>query len=42
MPTISGRTFSVRKTSSPIDPNLKDTLKALIARMDKMDRQVQE
>jgi len=42
MPTRSGRTFSVGKTSTPMDPTLKNTLNTLIARMDQMDRHLQE
>ena len=35
-------TFSARETSALTDPNLKDTLNTLIARMDQMDRRLQE
>jgi len=42
MPTRSGRTFSVRETSAPMDPSLKDKLNTLIARMDQMDQRLQE
>jgi len=37
MQTRSGRIFYIEETSAPIDPNLKDTLNTLIARMDHMD-----
>jgi len=42
MSTKSGRTFPVGETSAPIDPNLKDTLNTLIARIDQMDQRLQE
>jgi len=42
MLTRSGRTFLAGETSSLMDLSLKDTLKALIARMDQMNRQLQE
>jgi len=41
MPTRSGITFSVGETSAQMDPSLKDTLNALIARIDQMDRRLQ-
>ena len=35
-------TFSVGETSLLMDPRVKDTLNALIARMDQMNRRLQE
>jgi len=42
MPTRSGKIFSVRETSSPMDSNLQDTLNTIINKMKKMDQQLQE
>jgi len=42
MPIRNRRTFSVGETSSPINPSLKATLKALIVRMDEINRRLQE
>ena len=42
MPGRSGRTFSIGETSAPMDPNLQDTLKTIIDKMEKMDQQLRE
>ena len=42
MPTRSGRTFSVREISIPMDPSIHDTLNAIPNKIEKMDQQLQE
>ena len=42
MPNRSGRTFSEGETSTPMDPNIQDTLNTIIDKMEKMDQQLQE
>jgi len=40
MPIRSGKTFSVGKTSAPMDLSLKDILNTLLTKMDQMDQRL--
>jgi len=40
MSTRSGRTFFVRETLAPMNPNLQDTLNIIIDKMKKIDHQL--
>ena len=42
MPTRSGRTFSVRETSTPMDPSIHDTLNTILNKIENIDKQLQK
>jgi len=37
-----GKLFSIEETSAPMNSSIKDTLDAILARMDQMDQRLQE
>ena len=42
MPTRSRKTFSIRETYAPMNSSIKDTLDAILTRMNQMNQLLQE